>query len=262
MKKKSYAKENANKNLKNAFALLLILFIFSVSLGLYIAWMFSLRDSIMLLSGIVIGTCFYYIAEKVLQKQFLPRWGKYKGFTQGATGEALVHDALQKNLGKGNLILHDIVLDENIGNIDHIVIGQYGIFVIETKTYHGRIICFGDTWYRDWKIGERTEQMKLKYSPSKQAKNNAIHLKSFFRQYYPKLADEWIWAIVIIINNQSETEQLEIKTKPDDCEIYDSIPKMITEIKKERNPINLSLSDLSKLEYIFKDRSANIIVNN
>ena len=262
MKQKSYARKTANENLIRASTILLVLFIMAVFLGLYIAWMFSFRDSILLLSGIVIGVCFYYMVEKVLHKQFLPPWGKYKGFTQGAAGEEDVHDALVKNLGKGNLVVHDTVLEENIGNIDHIVIGQYGIFVIETKAYHGRFVCFDDTWFRDWKIGERTEQMKLKYSPSKQAKSNAIHLKSFFRQYYPKLADEWIWAIVIFTNKQSETDRVEIKTKPNDCEIFDSIPKMIEEIKKGKNPINLTLSDLFKLEYIFKERAADIIITN
>jgi hypothetical protein len=261
MKKMSYGKKIAKENLMSASALLLVLLLLALFTGLYISHIFNARDSIMICAGIFIGASFYYMIEKVLKVKFLPRWGKYKGFTQGAIGEALVHDALIKNLGNGNLILADVELEEKKYNIDHIIIGKYGIFVIETKTHRGRIVCDGDTWFRDWKIGERTEQMKLKYSPSKQAKGNVIHLKSFLKQYYPKLSEEWIWAIVVFTNKQSEKDHVEIKTKPNDCEIFDSIPKMIEEMKKEKISVVLTSDDLTQLENIFKERVGEIIKN-
>jgi hypothetical protein len=261
MKKKSWARKTADENLIRASILLLLLFIIAVLLGLYIQWIFGARDTIMLCTGIVFGSCFYYMAEKVLRKGFLPRYGRYKGLVQGEVGEAAVNDALKKNLGKGNLILADVILEENMGNIDHIIIGQYGIFVIETKTHHGRIICEGDTWFQDKKIGEKTYQIKLKYSLSKQAKSNAIRLKSFLKQYYPKLSDEWVKAIVVYPNRQSERDCIEIKNTPQDCEIFDSIDSMMEEIKKEK-VLELTSDDLSQLENIFMPRTADTTITN
>ena len=252
-KKKSYARKTADENLIYAAALLLVLFILAVFLGVYISVMFGTRDAIMLCSGIAIGVCLYYMIEKVLQKKFLPRWGKYKCYRQGEAGEADVNDALKQNLGKGNLIISDVMLEENMGNIDHIIIGQYGIFAIETKTHRGRIICDGDTWFQEKKIGEKTEQIKLKYSPSKQAKNNAIHLKSFLTQYYPKISELWVNAIVIFPNKQFEGNHIEKKNEPLECKIYKSIDEMIEGIKKETASINITPDDLSQLKNIFME---------
>jgi hypothetical protein len=254
MEKKSYARESANKNLFRAATLLLVLFLFAVFIGLYIQWMFSFRDCILLLSGIVIGVCFYYMMEKVLLKQFLPRWGTYKGFKQGAAGEREVNNSLNQNLSEGNLILSDVKLGKNKGNIDHIVIGKYGVYVIETKTHRGRIICDGDIWFQEKKRGEKTEQIKLKYSPSKQAKSNAVLLKSFLMQYYPKISELWVYAIVVFPHKQDE---IEIKNTPKECEIFGSIDKMIERIKKGKT-FEITSDDLSQLKTIFMEREQQI----
>jgi len=213
----------------------------------------------MLCTGIVFGACFYHMLEKVLKKEFLPRYGRYKGLVQGEAGEAAVNDALKNNLGKGNLILADVMLEEDIGNIDHIVIGQHGVFAIETKTHHGRIICDGDTWLQEKKIGEKTYQIKLKYSPSKQAKNNAIRLKSFLKKYYPKISDQWVKALVVYPNRQSEGDRIEKQNDPQECKVFDSIDSMIEEIIKEK-VLELTEDDFSKLEDIFMPIAADITI--
>ena len=64
------------------------------------------------------------------------------------------------------------------GNIDHIVLGPNGIFVIETKNYKGEISCYGDVWHGDYD----TESYPIK-SVSKQAKRNAVTLKRFIYVY-------------------------------------------------------------------------------
>jgi hypothetical protein len=262
MKKKSYAKKNANKYLIQASALLLVLFILAVFIGLYIAWMFGIRDAIMLCSGIVIGTCFYYMVEKVLRIKFLPRITKYKNYIQGDAGEETVNEALKNNLGKGNLILSGVVLEDNIGNIDHLVIGKYGVFVIETKTYRGRIVCDGDIWFQFRKIGEKTEKIELKQSPSIQARSNAGHLKSFLKQSYPMFSNVWVKAFVIFPNGQSEGNRIERKNIPHECGVFDSIDSMLEEIKKGTDSISLTTSDLLKLEDIFKTRAEDITISN
>mgnify|MGYP000069173393 CR=1 FL=1 len=64
---------------------------------------------------------------------------------KGASGERIVSRRLRDGLPEEYKILNDIylpLLDETTTQIDHIVVSQYGIFVVETKAYSGWI--FGD----------------------------------------------------------------------------------------------------------------------
>jgi hypothetical protein len=61
------------------------------------------------------------------------------------------------------------------GNIDHILIGPTGVFVLETKNYSGKYVCYGDRWF--------FQGVREKYdvnSVSLQAKNNAAVLSGLF----------------------------------------------------------------------------------
>jgi hypothetical protein len=257
MKKKSYAEENANKNLKRALPILFILTLFALFIGLYIQLMFNFRDSLLLLSGIIIGVSFYYIVEKVLLNRFLPPWGKYKGFIQGAAGEIEVDKALKQNFKEADLILADVKLRNYKGNIDHIVIGRHGFFVIETKTHKGNIICDGDTWFQEKKRGEKTELIKINYSPSKQAKNNAIRIKTFLNEVYPELPIKWIYAILVFPHKKSEGNIVHVINPPQECEVFTSINDMVERIKKGKVTYEITSDDLSQLEDIFNREQQN-----
>ena len=63
---------------------------------------------------------------------------------KGKAGEAAVGTLAKIMLPKEYVILNDILLprSDNPGmttQLDHIVVSQYGLFVIETKNYHGKI---------------------------------------------------------------------------------------------------------------------------
>ena len=70
---------------------------------------------------------------------------------KGASGERTVAKRLRKGLPEEYIILNDVYLplaDGTTTQIDHIVVSQYGIFVVETKTYSGWI--FGDEKSPQW----------------------------------------------------------------------------------------------------------------
>jgi|GEM_PF-6165655 len=255
MKEKRWTTERADWNLKRASAILVILFLFAIFIGLYISVMFGTRDAIMILSGIVIGTFFYYIAEKVLLKKYLPRYRKYKGLIQGDAGEKKVNEALKLNLGKDNLILSGVGFKDIIGDIDHVVIGKYGVFVIETKTHRGRIECNGDDWIQSKRIGERTAFFEIEPSPSIQAKINATRLHYFIKQFFPKLSNEWVKAIVVFPLKQSEGDYIIRKNEPSHCDIFDSIDTMLEEIKKGKASIEITPDDLYQLKIKFREKT-------
>ena len=83
----------------------------------------------------------------VLVKMFRP-------YIKGWFGEMLLHNLLKVKLdGEKYHILHNIMLPTEDGattQIDHIIVSQWGVFVIETKTYSGWI--FGDAKSPQWTV--------------------------------------------------------------------------------------------------------------
>ncbi|MEK7951427.1 nuclease-related domain-containing protein [Luteolibacter soli] len=76
------------------------------------------------------------------------RWNKLKGLRKtlrnyrlGFDGERYVAEKLSELIGQGYRVFHDFLFDMKPGgdatnfNIDHIVVGPAGVFVLETKTY-------------------------------------------------------------------------------------------------------------------------------
>ena len=74
-------------------------------------------------AAVVVGYCIYNI------RQLLP---KLRQLRQGRDGEKIVGEFLERLRETGNIVFHDIVADGF--NIDHVVVSEKGIYVVETKT--------------------------------------------------------------------------------------------------------------------------------
>lgn len=78
----------------------------------------------------------------------------FKPIVKGWFGEKILDTLLKVKLDSSKYrILHNIMLPTDDGattQIDHIVISQWGIFVIETKTYSGWV--FGDAKSAQWTV--------------------------------------------------------------------------------------------------------------
>jgi hypothetical protein len=58
---------------------------------------------------------------------------------KGAIGEEFVGSRLDKLAKQGFVVLHDRAIPGSRANIDHLVIGPTGVFVVDPKNYSGRI---------------------------------------------------------------------------------------------------------------------------
>ncbi len=96
-----------------------------------------------------------------LFKANVTRWSNW---SVGKRGETAISDAL-RSLSNDYIVLNDLMLPDGKGNIDHLVMGPNGLFVIETKNYSTFVKCLGDDWFINGK--------KIR-SLSKQAKRNAM----------------------------------------------------------------------------------------
>jgi len=120
----------------------------------------------------------------------------HRGYKQGFEGEKQVTKVLS-SLSDDYFLINDVQLVAGKrSNIDHIVLGPTGTFVLETKNHSGKIICYEDSWKR---VGQ---------NPFTQARANAsivykvIKASGIFESKPP-----WIQAVVVFANKKVELDR-------------------------------------------------------
>lgn len=105
---------------------------------------------------------------------------------QGVEGEDITADILRRSLSDKYTVFQNsvITLDGKSSEIDFIVVGENGVFVVETKRKNGRIT--GDYNKERWtqhKTGRRgTEYSSEFYSPVKQVKTHIFRLAGYLKR--------------------------------------------------------------------------------
>jgi hypothetical protein len=72
----------------------------------------------------------------------------------GALGEQQTALALTSLTDEGWCVLHDRRLPASPANVDHIVVGPAGVWVIETKAWHGRVVVGADRLRRNGQVAD------------------------------------------------------------------------------------------------------------
>jgi len=183
----SYLKNQVRKNLAKA---VLFLFIFGAILFVVTLRVVSslkvgtLEEAGLLLSIAPLISFYFYLR-------------KYRIYNGGWEGEKQVTKLLTNKLNDDYYLLNDLYLREGGGDIDHIVLGPNGVFVLETKNWSGSISCSGDEWQR---AGKRS----FSSTPSRQVKRNVARIKQIIDSS-PNLRQLGIWVegIVVFTNNHA-----------------------------------------------------------
>jgi len=181
----TYLKKKATRNLIMGIlclALFLVLFVTSIDgIPLYIdAGKYTTARGIAL--GLFIVGWYYY---------FLLQYWTYR---RGIIGEQKVTRILSAALSNEYSLFNNVKLKETWGDIDHIVVGPTGIFVIETKNRKGKISYYGDNWEG---VGRG--------SPSKQARINAMRLKEILASSASLESKPfWIQGVVVLADHRAE----------------------------------------------------------
>lgn len=84
----------------------------------------------------------------VLLVQLLRVPQSVQAWRQGAVGEERTARLLAPLTRRGFVVLHDLRVPRSRANIDHLVIGPTGVYVVDTKNYRGRVTLRRRTlWY-------------------------------------------------------------------------------------------------------------------
>jgi len=109
-------------------------------------------------------------------------YGLYKAKIKGFLGEKTIAVILTRLDSSKYRVINDLMLniDGRTSQIDHVIVSNYGIFVIETKNYKGWII--GDEYSEYWTqvIYKRKEKL---YNPIRQNYGHIQALKKNLQEY-------------------------------------------------------------------------------
>jgi hypothetical protein len=126
-------------------------------------------------------------------------------------------------------------------NIDHIIVGPRGIFVIETKNLQKLQSVYGDNW------------KGLMQSPSMQAKNNAKRVYYLLNsQIVLGRLLPLVHAIVALTNGKSK---LEVKKYPEMCkiiEIKDKKDRSLYDFIMSHEEVLFSIEEIGKVIEVLK----------
>jgi hypothetical protein len=64
-----------------------------------------------------------------------------RAWAKGSVGERELAEALQRRIGDRAVLLHDRRIPRSRANIDHLAVAASGVWIIDAKTYKGRVEC-------------------------------------------------------------------------------------------------------------------------
>ena len=181
-----YLRNQTIKNLAKAALSLLIFLVILLALTLRVFSTLQvglLEEVAAVLSLVPLGVFYFYLR-------------KYRIYNGGLQGERQVAKLLTSSLGDEFFLINDLYLRNGGGDIDHIVLGPNGVFVLETKNWSGNITCNGDEWGR---LGKRV----FSSGPSRQVKRNAGKIKQVIDNSHVLGSGVWVEGIVVFTNKHA-----------------------------------------------------------
>ncbi len=128
----------------------------------------------------------------------------------GLIGEHQVGDLLATELSEDYALINGLQLPGAAGDIDHLVVGPTGIFLLETKTMAGRIVCAPDgSWHRTRLGRDGTQYDAYIGDPAAQVQRNIFVLRQTLRRCVPDLVRRtplWIEGLVVFPHPKTELE--------------------------------------------------------
>ena len=222
----SYLKNQVRKNFAKAVLSILTfcVIVFALTLRILSALQVNTLEEVGLLLSVIPLIGFYFYLHK------------YRIYSGGLKGEKVVTKLLTSNLSDEYYLLNNLYLHDGGGDIDHIVLGPNGVFVLETKNWSGKIFCNGDEWQ---KVGKRN----FSSSPSRQVKRNALKIKKLIdNSTNLRVLGIWVEGIVVLTNNHASL-QLNNPTVP-----ILKLSQLLNHIAADRSLRSISSKQLETIE--------------
>lgn len=245
VKIKSELKKNKNKAfLKTALAILLVFIFAGLGLGMLTAILLK-KSTLSIVFPIIL-----LVLALVLFVTFLVFRKKLGILQSGVRGEEATLKILQKLPKEYTILTNPVILNRGISmELDFVVIGKNGVFIVETKNHRG--IISGKTSKQTWKQvkhGKNDKVFEKEISnPVKQSYRQGRRMAEMFKDF-DITAD--IYPIVYFVDSRSELKVL------DDAqlgvEIFNKEKHLLDFIQSADGRHTVSSSELAKIIRFFK----------
>lgn len=116
-----------------------------------------------------------------------------RSFRRGREGERTVARLLRQGLNEQWTLFLNVQLPGNRADMDMLLLGPPGLFVLEVKAYSGQFAYRRDRWYRKTMTGWRLQRR----NPIRQARGNAGLLHAYIQEHLKKefwVEPRLVWA--------------------------------------------------------------------
>lgn len=127
-------------------------------------------------------------------------YGSGISWNKGIKGENIVADCLDQ-LPDNYIIFNDVKFPGSRGNLDHVVVSPYGVFIIETKNINGFFLINDREWSYKKNMDTMTNFKRSKTQPGRQVMSNVMDLSKFFDSNGIDISEIWISPIVALVQN-------------------------------------------------------------
>jgi hypothetical protein len=128
----------------------------------------------------------------------------------GFSGERHAGRVLAGELPQDYALLNGLKLPRGAGDIDHLIVGPTGLFLLETKTMAGQIVCEADGTWRRTRVGRAgTEYPAFIGDPAAQVQRNIFAVRRALRRRLPELFERaplWIEGLVVFAHPDTQLQ--------------------------------------------------------
>lgn len=245
VKIKSQLKQNKNKAfLKVALVFVLALFCAGVGLGMLFAIL--LKKSTIHIAVPVI----FLVLSLIFAVAFLVFRKRYSILQSGVRGEETTLKILQKLPKEFTVLTNPVILNRGVTmELDFVVVGKNGVFIVESKNHRG--IISGKTSKSSWKQVKHGKNDKVYEkeitNPVKQSYRQCRRMEELFKDFDITAN---VYPILYFVDNRTELKIL------DDAEmnvaIFNREESMLDYIQNTKGRETVSSNELTKIKRIFK----------
>ncbi len=167
---------------------------------------------------------------------------EYRHFRKARLGEESVVERLRVCLDNHWIIFRNIKLPNRKDDLDLVLVGPQGVWVLEVKSYGGTLRFQNGKWERQ----EKGKWKKADYEPSAQVRGNAQRLNDFLRR--EAIPIRWVETVVALTEPQPitnfEDSETPIWLLP---QIEDKVKHLTTRTPPNEKEIEQIVKSLTKL---------------
>jgi hypothetical protein len=188
---------------------------------------------------------------------FLSACQQSENAMKGGIGEAAVFLQALMYLPDTWVMFNDVIIElgnNKFAQLDHVLIGQAGVFIIETKAWRGAFLGYQDSWRRK----DQSQGWVKCSSPTTQNLRHARLLRQWLSQRLPfePPASLELWIVPVVVMTKTQW----LRTTECSMPVFLGIPRLL-EYLTTREKVYLTPEQISQISQLIVNPPAIVVTN-